>query len=202
MSLEACIQNANELDRYSEIQQAVDRLAAYYSSIPGLLATPAEGQEVPPERVIAVLTSTAIDESLLEIALAKLGLTGLLLSVNNSVAAVAHLCKQTSSKHLVYGTKFADAAAEVKQALAKEGYELEVCEVSYLFAFLCPLTGAGRQFQRNASHYGVRRASGQLRLPPILRAWLQSKRTAVHVSYYTHQAPLASQSRSISPIWD
>lgn len=88
---------------------------------------------MPPERVVAVLTSTAIDESLLEIALAKLGLTGLLLSVNNSVAAVAHLCKQTSSNHLIFGTKFADAAAEVRQALSKEGYELEVCGIFCLF---------------------------------------------------------------------
>lgn len=85
---------------------------------------------MPPERVIAVLTSTAVDESLLEIALAKLGLTALLLSVNNSVAAVAHLCKITSSNHLLYGAKFADAAAEVQQTLAKEGYELEVREAS------------------------------------------------------------------------
>lgn len=100
---------------------------------------------MPPERVIAVLTSTAIDESLLEIALAKLGLTGLLLSVNNSVAAVAHLCKQTSSNNLIYGTKFADAAAEVRQALAKEGYELEVCEVSASFEpSIYVLIGAGR----------------------------------------------------------
>ncbi|KAJ4414053.1 putative NRPS-like protein biosynthetic cluster [Gnomoniopsis sp. IMI 355080] len=111
---------------YLDVLHAVDRLAAYYASIPGLLPAPIEGQEAPPERIVAVLTSTAIDESLLEIALAKLGLTGLLLSVNNSVAAVAHLCKQTSSNHLVFGTKFADAAADVKQALAKEGYELEI----------------------------------------------------------------------------
>lgn len=115
--------------RYLEVQKAVDRLAAYYSSLPGLQLAPlAEGQQVPPERVIAVLTSTAVDESLLEIALAKIGLTALLLSVNNSVPAVAHLCKITTSKHLVYGTNFADASAEVKQILAKEGYELEVGE--------------------------------------------------------------------------
>lgn len=83
---------------------------------------------MPQERVIAVLTSTAVDESLLEIALAKLGLTALLLSVNNSVAAVAHLCKITSANHLIYGSKFADAAAEVKQILSKDGHELEVRE--------------------------------------------------------------------------
>ncbi|CAN8105946.1 unnamed protein product [Discula destructiva] len=111
---------------YLEVQQAVDRLAAYYAAIPGLLVPLVEGNQVPEERIIAVLTSTAVDESLLEIALAKLGLTALLLSVNNSVAAVAHLCKITSSNHLVYGTKFADAAVKVKQKLAKEGYELEI----------------------------------------------------------------------------
>ncbi|KAH9923666.1 L-aminoadipate-semialdehyde dehydrogenase [Fomitopsis serialis] len=62
---------------------------------------------IPPERVIAVLTSSAVDESLLEIALAKLGLASLLLSVNNSVPAIAHLCKITQSTHLIYGSKHA-----------------------------------------------------------------------------------------------
>lgn len=81
---------------------------------------------MPPERVIAVLTSTAVDESLLEIALAKLGLTALLLSVNNSVPAVAHLCKLTKASHLIYGPKYADAAAEAQKALADEGISLDI----------------------------------------------------------------------------
>ncbi|KAK7690571.1 hypothetical protein QCA50_005669 [Cerrena zonata] len=82
--------------------------------------------EIPPVRIIAVLTSSAIDESLLEMALAKIGLTALLLSVNNSVPAVAHLIKLTKSTHLVYGTKFVKEAKEAQQILTSEGYELGI----------------------------------------------------------------------------
>lgn len=109
-------------DRYSDIIRAVDRLAAYYADL-GLQPESAPG-EVPPQRVIAVLVSTAIDESLLEMALAKLGLTALLLSVNNSVAAVAHLCKITKASHLIYGPKFHDTALEA-QAMLVEDAEAE-----------------------------------------------------------------------------
>ena len=73
-----------------------------------------------------MLTSTAIDETLLEIALAKLGLTPLLLSINNSVHAVVHLCRQTQSSHLIYGTKYEAVARETKENLAREGVELEI----------------------------------------------------------------------------
>lgn len=97
------------------MQRAVDRLAAYYASL-GLRLP--EGDD-PPERVIAVLVSTAVDESLLEIALAKLGLTSLLLSVNNSAEAVAHLCKETGASHLIHGPKYAHVAAEAARILAE-----------------------------------------------------------------------------------
>lgn len=97
------------------MQRAVDRLAAYYASL-GLQPQVEEGEE-PPERVIAVLVSTAVDESLLEIALAKLGLTSLLLSVNNSAEAVAHLCAETGATHLIHGPKYASVAAEAAHIL-------------------------------------------------------------------------------------
>ncbi|ORY34306.1 putative L-aminoadipate-semialdehyde dehydrogenase [Naematelia encephala] len=109
---------------YLDILKSTDRLASYYSELGLTPDTPPS--EVPPERVIAVLTSTAVDESLLEIALAKLGLTALLLSVNNSVAAVVHLCKQTQATHLIYGTKFGATAEQAQALLAKEGYELGI----------------------------------------------------------------------------
>jgi hypothetical protein len=79
-----------------------------------------------PQRTIAVLTSTAIDESLLEIALSKLGLAPLLLSVNNSVPAVAHLCKLTKASHLVYGSKYLAEAKGVQKSLQGQGYSLEI----------------------------------------------------------------------------
>ena len=97
-------------------------MAAHWASLD--LQPPGEG--VPPERVIAVLVSTAVDESLLEIALAKLGLTALLLSVNNSVGAVAHLCKLTNASHLIYGPKYASVAQEAQNLLAREGIELGI----------------------------------------------------------------------------
>ncbi len=106
---------------YSQIARAVDRLAKHYSDLATTI-----NRTGTPEQVISVLISTAIDESLLEIALAKLGLTPLLLSVNNSAAAVAHLIKQTKSTHLLYGPKFADTAGEVAKQLASEGIEVEI----------------------------------------------------------------------------
>lgn len=110
--------------RYSDIICAVDRLAAYYANL-GLQPVCAPG-EIPPPRVIAVLVSTAIDESLLEMALAKLGLTALLVSVNNSVAAVAHLCKITSASHLIYGPKFHETATEAAAILSSENISLSL----------------------------------------------------------------------------
>ena len=109
---------------FSDIGRAVDRLAGYYSS----LNIPKEDgtSSNPPEQVVAVLTSTAIDETLLEIALAKIGLSSLLLSINNSVAAVAHLCKQTKASHLIYGTKYEATAREAQTALASEGISIEI----------------------------------------------------------------------------
>ncbi|KAK0470220.1 L-aminoadipate-semialdehyde dehydrogenase [Desarmillaria tabescens] len=111
---------------FSQIQSAVDRLAWHYSSL-GLAPKTALG-EVPPVQTIAVLTSTAIDESLLEIALAKLGLTALLLSVNNSVPAVAHLTKLTDATHLIYGTKFVQEAHDAQKVLHNQGYTVELVE--------------------------------------------------------------------------
>ncbi|KAK0470229.1 L-aminoadipate-semialdehyde dehydrogenase [Desarmillaria tabescens] len=111
---------------FSQIQSAVDRLAWHYYSL-GLAPKTALG-EVPPVQTIAVLTSTAIDESLLEIALAKLGLTALLLSVNNSVPAVAYLTKLTNATHLIYGTKFVQEAYDAQKLLRNQGYTVELVE--------------------------------------------------------------------------
>lgn len=90
----------------------MDRLCAHYAS-PSVLGP----ITATPQRIIAILTSTALDESLLEIALSKLSLAPLLLSVNNSVPAVAHLCKITNATHLIYGAKFVNEAKEVKEIL-------------------------------------------------------------------------------------
>ncbi|KAJ7880350.1 L-aminoadipate-semialdehyde dehydrogenase [Mycena olivaceomarginata] len=98
---------------YSQVQKTVDRLAWHYSAL-----------ELPPPRVIAVFTTSAIDESFLELALAKLGLAALLLSVNNSVPAVAHLCKLTNSTHLIYSEKFTKEAQEAQAILKSQDYDL------------------------------------------------------------------------------
>ncbi|KAJ7626417.1 L-aminoadipate-semialdehyde dehydrogenase [Mycena polygramma] len=109
---------------YSQVQKAVDRLAWHYS---GLGLTPkAQPGELPPPRIIAVFTTSAIDESFLELALAKLGLAALLLSVNNSVPAVAHLSKLTNSTHLIYSEKFSKEAHEAQAILKSQDYHLEL----------------------------------------------------------------------------
>jgi hypothetical protein len=103
----------------AQTQRAIDRLAWHYASVGlGIKSKNA------PVQVIAILASSAIDETLLEIALTKLGLTGLLLSVNNSVPAIAHLCKLTAATHLIYGDKFVQAAADARKLLSAEGHQL------------------------------------------------------------------------------
>ncbi|THV03189.1 L-aminoadipate-semialdehyde dehydrogenase [Dendrothele bispora CBS 962.96] len=111
---------------YKDLLRAVDRLAWYYSSL-DLMPKTAPGQ-VPPVRSIAVLVTSAIDETLLELALAKLGLTALLLSVNNSVAAVAHLVKLVNATHLIYSPKFFEEAKEAQSLLASQGVDIMTIE--------------------------------------------------------------------------
>jgi acyl-CoA synthetase (AMP-forming)/AMP-acid ligase II len=175
---------------YDDLQRAVDRLASYYASL-GLQPS-ANADQVPPERVIAVLTSTAIDETLLEIALAKLGLTGLLLSVNNSVAAVAHLCKQTKATHLLYGPKFEQTASEVRASLSREGVELAILPEKRF-----PLWGKGGVRESKIPAYPARLSPAQ-----------EAKRTCVilHSSgstgfpkpvFITHYGLIANASLSV-----
>lgn len=178
---------------YSDISRAVDRLAAHYAACLDL-ELPVTSNEVPPERVIAVLVSTAVDESLLEIALARLGLTGLLLSVNNSVPAVAHLCKITKSSHLIYGPKFADAAIEAQGLLEEEGIALGIVPDKRF-----PLWGTG----------GVRDPKTTITpFPARLTPLQEAKRTCVilHSSgstgfpkpvYVTHFGMIANAAQSV-----
>lgn len=112
------------LTRCSQFQRAVDPLCAHYATL-GQMPPPVK-DGIPPQWVIAVLTSSAIDETILELALGKLGLTPLLLSVNNSVPAVAHLCKITNSSHLVYGPKFVSEAHEAQRVLQEQGIDIEI----------------------------------------------------------------------------
>ncbi|KAK7031412.1 L-aminoadipate-semialdehyde dehydrogenase [Favolaschia claudopus] len=108
---------------YSQVQKAVDRVAWYYSS-QGLARAALQPGDLPSVQVIAVYTTSAFDETLLEIALAKLGLAALLLSVNNSVPAIAHLCKITNSSHLIYSERFTNEAHEAQAILRSQDYEL------------------------------------------------------------------------------
>ncbi|KAL1746963.1 hypothetical protein HDZ31DRAFT_32891 [Schizophyllum fasciatum] len=110
---------------YGDVAKAVDRLAWHYAAIPGFLPEPA-ADGLPPPRIVAVLVSSSIDESFLEMALAKLGMTALLLSVNNSVQAVAHLTKLTKATHLVFGPRFADEALEAQKLLREQGASVEI----------------------------------------------------------------------------
>jgi acyl-CoA synthetase (AMP-forming)/AMP-acid ligase II len=112
------------LHRYAQLARAVDRVAHHNAAL-GLVAervsphTPASA--LPPVPVVAVLVSSAIDETVLEIALAKAGLAALLLSVNNSAAAVAHLCRRTAAARLIYGPKYAGVAEEARKICAEDG---------------------------------------------------------------------------------
>ncbi|KAJ4473884.1 L-aminoadipate-semialdehyde dehydrogenase [Lentinula aciculospora] len=111
---------------YGDILRAVDRLAWYYSSL-DITPKVAPG-EIPPMRTIAVLVTSSIDEILLELALIKMGLSALLLSVNNSVAAVIHLTKITNSTHLIYSSKFVEEAKEAQMLLREQGVEIGIIQ--------------------------------------------------------------------------
>lgn len=54
------------------------------------------------------------------------GLAGLLLSVNNSVPAIAHLCKLTKASHLIYSEKFTKEAHEAQAILKSQEYDLRL----------------------------------------------------------------------------
>lgn len=87
--------------------------------------------------------STAVDESLLEIALARIGLTALLLSTNNSATAVAHLSRQTSSSHIIYDDKHAATALEAIDILATGKDGKEPIKIEGVKDKRFPLWGAG-----------------------------------------------------------
>ena len=123
--------------------------------------------------------------------MAKLGLASLLLSVNNSVAAIAHLCKQTRAACLLYGSKFEQTAKEAQAQLAGEGYQLDVQPEKRF-----PLWGKGGVSESSIPSYPARLTPAQ-----------ESKRTCVilHSSgstgfpkpvYITHYGLLANASLS------
>ncbi|KAJ3986293.1 L-aminoadipate-semialdehyde dehydrogenase [Lentinula detonsa] len=111
---------------FADVLKAVDRIAWYYSSL-GIAPKVAPGN-IPPIRTIAVFVTSSIDETLLELALAKMGLTAFLLSVNNSVAAVAHLTKATNATHLIYSPKFVEEAKEAQALLREQGVAIRIIE--------------------------------------------------------------------------
>ncbi|KAK0222258.1 hypothetical protein IW262DRAFT_1553304 [Armillaria fumosa] len=61
-------------------------------------------------------------------ALMKLGLTALLLLVNNSAPAFAHLTRLTDATHLIYGAKFVQEAHDTQELLRNQGYKVELVE--------------------------------------------------------------------------
>jgi acyl-CoA synthetase (AMP-forming)/AMP-acid ligase II len=101
--------------------------------------------------VIAVLVSTAIDETLLEIALAKLGLTPLLLSVNNSPAAVAHLITVTKATHLIYSPRYEKTAEIAREELARKDIGVEIVQDTRF-----PLWGPGGVDDAKISRFPAR----------------------------------------------
>ena len=113
---------------YKQIARAVDRLAAFYLPLVRTPSEPSTSSSSPPEQVIAVLVSTAIDETLLQIALSKLGLVPFLLSINNSSLAVSHLVKVTNATHLIYSRKFLDTATIAQEELLSQGISVELVE--------------------------------------------------------------------------
>lgn len=111
---------------YALFNRAVDRLAWHFARI--LSVSLEDVKNRTETRIVAVLVPSSIYESLLECALAKLGCCALLLSVNNSAPAVAHLCKLTKATTLIWGGRYGDRSVEAAQILSQEGITLELVE--------------------------------------------------------------------------
>lgn len=76
-----------------------------------------------------MLTEPGSWSFLTELALVKAGYTPLLLSTNNSVAAIAHLVKATKANTVLHCDKYAEVMAEAVETLKKEdGIEVKVVE--------------------------------------------------------------------------
>jgi acyl-CoA synthetase (AMP-forming)/AMP-acid ligase II len=107
-------------DSYGQLERAVDRVAHHLISV-GLSVAAADpltpAADLPKSPVIGVLVQSSINETIFEIALAKAGFVGLLLSVNNSAAAVAHLCQATGARTIIYGARFEKVAREANRIL-------------------------------------------------------------------------------------
>jgi acyl-CoA synthetase (AMP-forming)/AMP-acid ligase II len=99
---------------YRQFSLAADRLAQQYEQ------TPLNPEHLQP-RVVGVISQTGLPFALLEIALLSLGLTALLLSPNNSVAALAHLLTITGSQHLLYHERYARQAEETRLLFEQQG---------------------------------------------------------------------------------
>lgn len=108
---------------FLDIQKAVDRLCEYYASIGVVIRS---DEAVPPIQTIAILTTSSIEETLLELCCIKLGFIPLLLSVNNSAAAIAHLCKVTGAKHLIFEPKYQAISYEARGILEGQEYEVDL----------------------------------------------------------------------------
>ncbi|KAJ3777681.1 L-aminoadipate-semialdehyde dehydrogenase [Lentinula raphanica] len=111
---------------YTDVLRAIDRLAWYYSTLD--ITPKADSGDALPTRTIGVFVISSFDETLLELALAKMGLTPLLISVNNSVPAVAHLTKTTNATHLIYSPKFTKEAKEAQRLLKEQGVDIGIIE--------------------------------------------------------------------------
>jgi hypothetical protein len=55
-----------------------------------------------------------------------LGYCALLLSVNNSSAAVAHLCKLTNASTIIWGGRYKERVLEAREILLREGEGIEL----------------------------------------------------------------------------
>ncbi len=105
---------------WQQLACAVDHLAAQYKH----LASEGLSGELPPNNVIAILCQSSIRLAILELALQKLGLAVLLLSENNSPAAVAQLCKVTKATHLIVDDDMEEKGREATKLMAEENKEI------------------------------------------------------------------------------
>ena len=111
---------ADASTRYAQQLRAVDRLCSQYEWLQPIC----DSDKIPPQTVVGILNSSSWEITILELALVKLGLCPMMLSVNNSAAAIAHLCQTTSATTLIHGPKFVETAQEARDLLVGRGIKL------------------------------------------------------------------------------
>ncbi|ORY88492.1 acetyl-CoA synthetase-like protein [Leucosporidium creatinivorum] len=105
---------------FGELEAATNCAAHHYAS----LIPPRAAGDSNSKLTVALLASSGYDYLITELALSRIGVAVLFVSINNTPAAVAHLIKATQSSHLIIGPAYEQIGAETLALGQNEGVKL------------------------------------------------------------------------------